>query len=408
VTSSSRRFEAVDALRAIAALSIVVLHACVAAPLLQDLHAGGLAKYVAHLDVGVTIFFLISGFLLYRPFARARLEGDATPDVRAYAWRRFLRITPAYWAALTVIALWVPLSGVFGEHGWRFFGFAQIYDGDTVRSGLSQAWTLCVEVTFYAMVPIYAVAMRRVPARSPRRWLSTELGALAALVVLSVAWKLFAISRVDVASTDAAPWMMSLPALIDYFALGMGLAVLTIASEANLLRGSAGRLRDLIRRRMWLPWLVAAVAFVVAGEAIGKTGEGGTASVGSEVLPRHALYAVVALGVMLPALMTEQRRALSQRVLRVRALRWIGLISYSIYLWHFALEAKLVRAVSWHTPAGALALFALMVLVSIGVGAVSYYVIERPPQRWGRRVRRRQAPGDQPGASSVPVAPTGG
>ena len=49
------------------------------------------------LEVGVAIFFCISGFLLYRPFVVAHHRAQAMPAVGAYAWRRFLRIVPAYW-----------------------------------------------------------------------------------------------------------------------------------------------------------------------------------------------------------------------------------------------------------------------------------------------------------------------
>ena len=53
-----------------------------------------LRQFAARLDVGVAIFFLISGFLLYRPFVFARLGGEERPSTGAYAWRRFLRIVP--------------------------------------------------------------------------------------------------------------------------------------------------------------------------------------------------------------------------------------------------------------------------------------------------------------------------
>ena len=89
-----------------------------------------LRPYLAQPIAGVTVFFVISGFLLYRPFVRrAARRGEPAPDTRAYAWRRFLRIVPAYWLALTVIAIWLSLDTVF-DPAWHipvFYGFAQIY-----------------------------------------------------------------------------------------------------------------------------------------------------------------------------------------------------------------------------------------------------------------------------------------
>lgn len=89
-----------DALRAIAAGSVLMYHLA-----LFGGTPDALADYAAHLNVGVPIFFLISGFLLYRPFARAHLAAEPGVRVRAYAWRRVLRIVPAYWAFLTAAVI---------------------------------------------------------------------------------------------------------------------------------------------------------------------------------------------------------------------------------------------------------------------------------------------------------------
>ncbi len=89
------RYPLVDAIRAIAALSVLVFHAANAAYTAvpdQDWLGAVLARF----NVGVPIFFVISGFLLYRPFVAARLGGRAAPRVRDYARRRVLRLVPAY------------------------------------------------------------------------------------------------------------------------------------------------------------------------------------------------------------------------------------------------------------------------------------------------------------------------
>ena len=61
----------------------------------------------------MTVFFVLSGFLLYRPFLAADLDGLRPVALRDYARRGVLRIVPAYWLALTVIALWLNLDEVF-------------------------------------------------------------------------------------------------------------------------------------------------------------------------------------------------------------------------------------------------------------------------------------------------------
>lgn len=102
------RFPCFDGLRALAALSIVVVH--VSAYSGAD-GLSGFRDLLQRMDAGVAIFFVLSGFLLYRPFVAAHLHGRAQPATRPYLWRRFLRIYPAYLVVLTVVVY------VFGAPG---------------------------------------------------------------------------------------------------------------------------------------------------------------------------------------------------------------------------------------------------------------------------------------------------
>ena len=138
------RFPLVDSLRAIAALSVLVYHTGYATSAIRQPVYGA---FIERLNVGVTLFFVISGFLLYRPFVAARLLGAPSSRLRDYARRRLLRIVPAYWLALTVLAIYPGLSGVFTNHWWIYYGFLQIYNDGTVLQGIGPAWTLCIEIT---------------------------------------------------------------------------------------------------------------------------------------------------------------------------------------------------------------------------------------------------------------------
>src|SRR5689334_21552269 len=104
------RFRHIDSLRAIAAIAVLGTHAAIISG--ADRPGSTTGHYAQRLDVGVAIFFVISGFLLYRPFAAARAAGTQPPQTGAHAWRRTLRIVPAYWLALTVSALILGTSGV--------------------------------------------------------------------------------------------------------------------------------------------------------------------------------------------------------------------------------------------------------------------------------------------------------
>ena len=247
----AKRFPLVDSLRAIAALCVLLTHTAVAAGISGNPHSA-LSPYAQRLDVGVAIFFLISGVLLYRPFVAARFRGRPAPATGPYAWRRFLRIAPAYWLALTVTALWVGTSayelGVFSSSGFpTYYLMAQTYRSRTLSGGLIQGWTLTIEITFYAFLPLYAWAMRRLAMRArrtsdaerdARSVLRSELIGLAVLVLVSEAWKLVVLGGQSPHQVVITPALDALPAYLDQFALGMGLAVVSAWIEQ---RGSAPR-----------------------------------------------------------------------------------------------------------------------------------------------------------------------
>ena len=94
-----------------------------------------LAPLLWELKGGVAIFFVISGVLLYLPYARAIRDRSALPDWRVYARRRGVRILPAYWVALTAVAIGPFAAGVFGPDVWSYYGLSQIYDPRPFSAG---------------------------------------------------------------------------------------------------------------------------------------------------------------------------------------------------------------------------------------------------------------------------------
>jgi len=385
-----------DSLRAIAALLVLFGHAAFMAGALGE--AGAVNELAARLDVGVAVFFLISGFLLYRPFVRARLTGTPPPSAGAYAWRRFLRIVPAYWVALTVIALTFSLGYVATADGiLTYYGFGQIYRTGTVTGGIGQAWTLCIEVTFYALLPLWALAMRRL--RGGHR---TELLAVGALFVVSVVWKVVVIGGED--PVVSGPALFALPAFLDHFALGMGLAILSAAWQDR--EGEPPALVRVVDRRPWLPWAFAALAYLAAAYAIGLAGAFPEPMTPAQYLAKHELYALVGLGLLLPAIFGDPRRGLVRRLLGTRVLLWLGLISYGVYLWHQAVLAKLY---DWGLPQTHFA-HPYLVWPALGlagavlVAAVSYYAVERPLLSFKRLVPGR-VPRGEAVAEPAPAVP---
>ena len=134
------------------------------------------------------VFFAISGFLLYRPFVVAHAGMRPAPRVGAYARRRLLRILPAYWLALTILSIWPGVEGAFGDRWWVYYGFGQVYSVHTLIGGLAVAWSLCVEMSFYVLLPFFAafVAWLVGRRRDPRRWWVAEAIALAAFACIGI------------------------------------------------------------------------------------------------------------------------------------------------------------------------------------------------------------------------------
>jgi peptidoglycan/LPS O-acetylase OafA/YrhL len=375
----AERFPLFDGLRAIAALSVLVYHAAFFAAARSPNPT--VTQYTGHLDVGVAIFFLISGFLLYRPFVRAHLRDQRAPATLAYGWRRFLRIVPAYWVALTVVALWLPLPYVFhGSNIPIYYGFGQIYIFGDAIGGIGQAWTLCVEVTFYAFLPVWAWAMRRV-ARDRRSTLWVELTGLAVLFVVSTLYKVWALYHVAPSNLASPRFLMPLPNFFDQFAVGMAIAVASVWYEDRPLP----RPLRWVRRWPAACWGVALLALWIVSTRIGFHGDVFQAQTRKMFLGRHELYTVIATALLLPVVFAVPGESIVARLLGSRVLRYLGLVSYGIYLYHLAFVTKIQQWLGTRVHGGFTLHFALyLVLAFVGATAaasISYYVVERPALR---------------------------
>jgi peptidoglycan/LPS O-acetylase OafA/YrhL len=387
------RFALVDSLRALAALSVVYYHVAFRFAL-----PTGVNEYLTQRNAGppvtaVVLFFLISGFVLYRPFVAARFDGRPPPPSIPYAIRRFARIVPGYWVTLAIVSAWLGYSYVLTPQGFlRYFCFLQLYgDQRTLNGGISVAWSLCVEVTFYIALPLLALTARRLGRR--RSVLSSELILLTGMVLASLVWQLI------VSSLDKGDWALSmlsmLPGSLDLFAAGMLLAVLSVEHEH---RPTPRRMTAVIDAAPWLPWLLAlGVLYAEGVVAAIPTHPHSHMSLTAWWMSTHALKLLACALLLAPAVLGRQDRGLLRRALGARPLVWLGTVSYGIYLWHFPVLDKLDQDL---VPHGELYTTLAVAAISIALGALSYYLVERPAQRLARRLLRARAPAPAPIAAA--------
>ncbi|MEY2452731.1 MAG: hypothetical protein QOD92_2305 [Acidimicrobiaceae bacterium] len=378
--TSRERFPCFDGLRAIAAGAVVVLHvSLISGYTLRQSDSVG--PYFARGEAGVYLFFLISGYLLYRPFVAARFDHAPGPGLRSYARRRALRILPAYWVALTILVVIFDTRERHDISSFAdvvtYYGFLQIYSDSTVVGGLQQAWSLCTEMTFYVFLPFWAFAMQRTrrQTESPDRGLTLELMGLGLLFVVGIVARWLVVRSFppgNVAVDHRLDW---LPMNADLFALGMGLAV---TREWALRRREPVRLIETIGRHPGVCWAIAGVTYwAVSTQANLTLGVG--ADTPGQWMARQLLYAATAFCLILPAVFGPQDQGFVRRLLQSRVMVAGGLISYGVYLWHEGVLDAWMRARDIRPFAGAfLPMLIVAVVGTVAIATVSYFLVERP------------------------------
>ncbi len=324
--------------------------------------------------MGVRVFFLISAFLLYRPFVMAHLTESQQPGISTYAWRRMLRILPAYWVALTVLAIWPGLNGVFTQDWWIYYGVIQAFWGSTLFSGLSVAWSLTVEVSFYALLPFLALLLGSLGRNADAR--TRMVRQLWALAILGVASEIF---RIYTFSIGQRVLNFTVVSMFLPFAIGMALAV------------SSAWLGTHERKWRWTRFVVdhpgavwsAAAAVFVASCFSPFFNRGAAHHTLVAWTFEQLAYVAISTLLLLPAVFGETSGGWPRRLLGTRALAFCGVISYGIFLWHQPLLAAMSQAGwgKWIPGSPFMALLILILPVSIAVGWASYRLVEAPAMR---------------------------
>jgi peptidoglycan/LPS O-acetylase OafA/YrhL len=352
--SGADRVASLTGVRAVAALLVLGTHAAYTTG--KYTH-GFVGLVYSRLEIGVPIFFVLSGYLLFGPWVRAAVGGQAAPSVRRYAWHRVRRIMPAY--VVTVLAAYVVYhfrsAGPNPGHTWigllRNLTLTQIYtdkyafDG-YLHQGLTQMWSLAVEVAFYVALPVLAWLLLVVVCR--RRWRpGLLLTGLAVLALVSPAWMVL-VHTTDFLPEGARLW---LPGYLAWFIGGMLLTVL----------GAMG-----VRVYGFIAVTLALVSFLIVSTPI--AGEPTTSPTGiTEALVKTGAYAAIATLMVAPLALGN--RGLYARLLATRPMVWLGEISYEIFLVHLVvMEIAMVEVLRWPVYTGsAPALFIVTLVMTIPV-----------------------------------------
>ncbi|MGW8066617.1 acyltransferase family protein [Streptomyces ziwulingensis] len=337
---------AMDGLRGLAATMVVTIHFAGWTGVAFDPDGKGLfATLINRFGVSVYIFFVISGCLLFRPFAAAALEGREAPGMKAYYWHRFLRIYPAFWLLLLLSVIFIHrdlveeparlLRVLTLQH--TFVGGDFPHTPEWPWSTFSQTWSLSTEISFYLLLPLLAGLFRRLLGGG--RGIGPALAGFLLLETVNVVWWIGIWASADTAAHPTQWWW--LPGYIGFFAAGMALA--TVSAYVERRPGAPPAVVRFVVRRPWLCWAMALAAYVVISTPLA----GGHMEPPSPrtALMEHLGYLVVSVGLALPLVFAPGSGP--ERLLSTRVMAWLGRTSYGIFLWHMFVMAAALRLGGW-------------------------------------------------------------
>lgn len=380
--SSGNRISGLDGLRGLAVLGVLLGNAALlfSAP---DHDPNALDRVLVTAGFcGIALFFVLSGFLLFRPFVAALVRGHELPRNRDFFRNRLLRLGPGYVVVLVISAVAIGATT----------GSLQLGD-DNRGLGLAVAvsWSLVALVGCYLMLPLLVYVARALTRR--RGPVAATLVAALLLLALGVASRVgvLALTGRDADAPFALregqsgaypPLANGLVANADLFAMGMVVAVIVVAARTWLYSDQVIRR---VRRTGVAMMLVSTIGFA------------------AYVAPAHAgpLFGLACAGLLvyltLPGRHPVRRRAV--RLLELPVLRRLGQLSYALYLWHVPLLLLVALQLDWMSGEGAAGL-ALRVLVLVGsavlLSILTNRFVEIPALRRRATVGRRASSAPQP------------
>lgn len=368
VPEQDRQFPSLNAVRAAAALGVVATHTAFDTGAVLN---GASGAFLSRLDFGVALFFVLSGFLLSRPFFLAGSRGSTRPSYRHFLWKRALRILPLYWVCVVAALLLTPQEGDTGAGTWlQNLTLTQIYSEGLLPSGLTQMWSLCTEVLFYLLLPALVLVLAGRGRWRPGR----VLVGLLLLTAGGFVWQVIAASQSDPAAQHYHQW---LPGFLPWFSVGMAFALVSVHGPLAT-PGSRWRKLDSVGDDLLGCWLVAGAAFALACTPLAGP-RLILVPTPFEATWKSLLYTVSAAFLVLPLVFGPERDGLARRLTASPTMVWLGEISYGIFCIHLIVLQWAMGTLGIEEFQGRFqTVFILTVAGTLALAAVSYYVLERP------------------------------
>jgi len=362
-------FPALTGLRGLAALWVLVYHAWVYVTpqeILLNLFGESFRVQVFFSLgwAGVQVLFVLSGFLLTLPYARANAGLFAPPRTGRYLLRRVARVFPAYYLQLLfLIVISLFASGVLLVNWSNAVQYlVMLFIPEPVGIGAPDSvngvwWTLPIELSFYLVLPFIA---RLADCR--RKLLLVALPLLSMLV-----WR-YLVANVIQPTSEMHVWMYQLPGSMDSFGLGMLGAVLHVQYASSGDRASA-----YTQRLFALLWMTP-IIFVLLGMWMAE--DYAVYWSGATIL--YLWTPLFGAAVLVVILNCALHHSFLDTLLGNRALFYLGTVSYGLYLWHapignWLLGTSLIAGMEgYQFPRMAL----LMFLCSLAAASVSWHLVE--------------------------------
>ena len=372
-------FEGLDGLRAFGALLIVVHHAGFSSGL--TFRNDFFGQFFSRMDIGVSIFFVLSGFLLFRPFVVSQFEETSSGRTSHFWIRRLCRIYPAYWLALLVLLGFGAIELIGSGQMSMALSLTQIYDPTWRLFGISQSWSLATELSFYLLLPLFALLARRL---TRKKSIDNQARFLILLCFgLSFFSYVFRFALMKIAPESESWWAAGadlwMPSYLDTFSIGMVLAVISVWESKH---SKVKKITGFLVRKPFLWWILGVALFWLVSTQLNLP-----RGFGSEPwylnlktqMARQTLYWIIGACFLIPLVFKSNGTNKILDFFSSRPMAYLGSISYGIYLWH---QGFLTWAHKWlnlpELTGNFFLLLAISICGSVVVAGLSYRFLEEP------------------------------